>query len=65
MKIVAIWTCQTVCNEKICSTVYGHGVAGYVFYQNWRGTREVVGVEVIFRAGYGRDSGGVSELLRT
>jgi len=65
VKIVEIWTCQAVCNEKIGSTVYGHGVAGYVFNQNWRGTREVVGVEIIIRAGYGLDTGRVFQLLGT
>ena len=68
MKIVEIWTCQTVCNEKICSTVYGHDVAGYVFiktggifFLKLRGKRGMF----FYWAGSKRDTGRVFQLLET
>jgi hypothetical protein len=49
MKIIEIWTFQTVCNVKNFRSVYGHGMAGYVL--KW--------------AGFRRDIDGVLQLLRT
>jgi hypothetical protein len=57
-----------VCNEKICSTVYGHDVAGYVFiktsgifFLKLRGKRGMF----FYWAGSKRDTGGVFQLLET
>ena len=68
MKIVEIWTCQKVCNEKICSTVYGHDVAGYVFiktggvfFLKLQGKRGMF----FYWAESKRDTGGVFQLLET
>ena len=59
MKIVEIGPFQTLCIEKICSTAYGHDVAGYGFYQSTAGylfiTCRVSGV--FFNSG--RDLSGI------
>jgi hypothetical protein len=65
VKIVEIWTFQTVCNVKNSRTVYVHGMAGYVFIKRWRGIREIGGVKIILGAGFRRDTGGVFQLFRT
>lgn len=51
VKIIEIWTFQTVCNVKNSRSVFGYGMARYVFNKRWRGTREIGGV--CFKMGRG------------